>query len=507
MRKLLTRLLLRAQVVQHIIGRSVSGVIDKLWQYTGKTLDQTQPDYEWWDKFRRGKKSGFEIAGNLAQGLIETVTSYVIGRGFYMSLSPVEDRRMQNKVKYTNKLLRKLFMALQSLLLTFYEDGLALGDNYLLVNPDGTIEVIVPNIVTPIREYGKVIGYRVEFYDDDIEIHEEFYADRRERTTVKTVDGRQVKTVETFPNLIGRVPIVHFANDKATNETYGRPFYESMFTLFRELDAQTTKGLQGGKVAGNPMPVFENLENPQETIELNAGDSETWTDEDGDSRTQNRISWNTLGALFLGVGGKFKFAGPPVGFSKDIIDLISVVTMFIQHRTHAPDHVLAGSETVTEGDVLGKNPAWVRYIEGRRDKFAGLAEDEELGIVAKGGLHEFVQVWLRTRALTDSRVYVGATVVHWTDLTKEDEQLTFEKIKWAHSRMQISDKQALELLGLVEDPDTAVEEGRADERPQTGQFDDFGGSDNLTDDFTPDMRRGNGADAPRMPANSGGGRR
>lgn len=508
--------------IRHILGRDSSTVVIEDFYATTHSWDHTKPDYEWWDNFRRGRQEGLEAAGNQAQAIAEVVTSYVIGRGVSVALETVEDKRMAAKVEHTNALLRRLFTALQGWLIELFQDTYALGDQYVVVNSDGSFSVPPPSSVFPQRDdlTQELKGYKIVTKTERYTITDEYTAKQR-TLTIEGADenGNPVKTVKRFPVLIGRIPVVHFANDRTNQERFGRPGYASLLPLWKDYNDMLVKGAQGSKVAGNPIPVFEGLENPEETIDLNAGPEETYVDEKGVEQTQKRIYWDRLVAIVLGKGGAFRFASPPTGFSTDIENIIGLTFKVIQNRTHIPDHMLGGAEGITGESAIAKTPPWVRYIEGRRDLFAGNVEDEELGIDASGGLHELVLVWLLTRKLTDKKIHVGPTVIRWSDLTGEDEKIKFEKVKYAHSRGMITGETALRLLSLVEDPTHEYMAGQAELETRLlvePQGDDFtGGDGQLKSDGSADKRTDGGksprkpvakSDTPRNPAYGGGGK-
>lgn len=507
--------------IKHILGRTNSAVVVEEFYPTHKSWDETRPDYVWWDNFRRGRQEGFEASGNQAQAIAETVTSYVIGRGVSVSLEKIEDKRLQAKEKYTNGLLRRLFTSLQGFLIMLYQDLYALGDQYVIVNSDGSFTVPPPDSVYPQRDdmTQELTGYKIVTRTDGWTITDEYTAKRRTVTFEGTDEnGTPKKIVKQFPVLIGRIPVVHFKNDATPQERYGRPGYASLLPLWSDYNDMLIKGAQGSKVAGNPVPVFEGLENPEETIDLNAGPEETYIDERGEERKQRRIYWDRLAAIVLGKGGTFRFASPATGFSTDIENVINLTFKVIQNRTHIPDHVLGGSEGITGEAATAKTPPWVRYIEGRRDLFAGNIEDDDLGIDAAGGLQELVQVWLKTRSLYDKKIIVGPTVIQWSDLTGEDQKIKFEKVKFAHSRGMITGETALRILDLVEDPTTEYRMGQAELKTRLlvepegddftgGKLKEDGSQDNRTDGGSSARKPRPKADTPRGPAYGGGGKR
>jgi len=100
------------------------------------------------------------------------------------------------------------------------------------------------------------------------------------------------------------------------------------------------------------------------------------------------------------------------------------------------------------------------HIAGQRLALEGMAGDAVLGVEAQGGLHELLDVWLRTRALVDRRVVVAPLRIKWPALGESDDELN---LKWAdsmHNRGTITDETFVQMSGRVEDPDAEVAAAR-----------------------------------------------
>jgi hypothetical protein len=511
---------------------------------TQKTFDETRPDYEWWDKFRHGKISGFEISGPQAHSINEVVSSWVLGRGVSMELAEVPDKRMANKVEHTNDWLRRFFSYLQGELSLRYEDLLDLGDQYAHISPNGEITWLRPDTVQKVmskEDANKVDHYTTLAIYDSYIVEEEFYDTKRVRRVkklngvsgskgfnapIKFVIDRSGKSsslfidppaltevgATVFPNPLGRIPIVHFANGQGLQEVYGRPVFESLRkVVMSEFDDIAKKSYKGAKLMGTPVPVVAGLLDPEGYASTKqTQENETFIDTDGNTETREKLMWDEDSMFVLGEGGKFSFESPPVGFSKDISSTLDEIRRIIRDKVHVPPHMWGGVNTKKEEAEAQVSP-WVRIVEGLRDKLAGKPQDDKLGFTASGGLYELAELWLRAVALSDSKVLVAPTVVRWADLAKEDKQITFEMIKWLHSRGLLRNETALRLTDLVENVVTEVVEAQAEQKTRTeSSFDDFGGVGNgaknpLTDKGKTDLRDGNGADAPRGAAFGGGG--
>lgn len=544
-RSLLARLFNAPQMVPvaQILGRVVASVINLF--PVRKTVDQTVPDYAWWDKFRHSLIPGYEIAGGAAKTINEILATWVLGNGVDARLAPVADKRMEVKTKHTNDVLARWMKGNQAFFQQSYDDVLGLGDIFIGVNPDdGSLRSIPPNtveLITDPLDPLKVTGIKVTTVTDKATIIETFTETERIRQ-IAEYNGKEpnplanlvgsvnsygavnipVNTIsnmrtERFANLIGKIPIVHFAQGKGMNELHGHPFVRDLRHVLSEYDDLMSKSMQGAKVSGNPIPVFENLENPRETIELNATEEEDeYDDKDGNTVTHKVINWEEVGAFFLGKGGKFAMASPPVGFSTDTIAMLKFFREHIRDSAHTPGYVYGGDSTINP-NMTEQTPAWAKFIDRMRDMLCGKAYDDVLKVEACGGLYELIHIYLLTRKLTDPKIIVAPVNILWQEITEDDEKVNFEKIKWIHSRGGITTERALLLLDLIESSEIAEEVAlaKAELKEMMAVMqptDDFGGTGNeeknpsLKKDNTPDTRSGNGADAPRMPAYGGGGK-
>jgi hypothetical protein len=494
------------KLIKQIIGRVAYPFKYRLRR---NSIDKTVTDYEWWDKFRRGKQEGYTYAGPLAQTFIETLTSYVFGKGVTFSLLSVDDSRMEKKVEYTNELLRKFGLAYQSDISLLYKDTLALGDQYAIVNADGSISWPTPDTIEPIYENSvenpfKVIGYKHSVYDDTFILEEEYYEDRRIRRVV--IDGEE--TVQRFLNPRNVIPVVPCYFDKDRNETNGRPIFDSLLPLYADFDDLLRRSLESAQVTARPIPTFEGMEDINETIEaLKTDETETYIDKDGNTQERDIINWDEDQIVFVGKGGSFKLATPEKGFTEDIERVLDISLSIVQNKMHLPDFTIPGGKVMTDKEAEAATPAFVRFLEALREEFAHRPEDSEISSETEYGLHRLVYVWLKTIAVFDKKVFVGPVEIHWNDLAQVVEQLQFEKVKWAHSRQMLRSSTALRLLSLVNDPELEVELAELENPVEVNEFDDFIGDDGgLSKDNTPDERKDNGADAPRMPASGGGGK-
>ncbi len=460
------------QVVAEIIGRVAVAV--PIWRvYTAKaTVDATQTDYEWWDKLRRGKQSGYEFGGLFCQPILQIVSAHVWGDGPQLALADGAgadaDPETDNRA-YTDALLGRWVAAQTGDMLARLQDLYALGDQTLIVNQvDGTISVASPEAVEVERDpldWETVRKVTIRTRTDTVEIADEYRLDGRTVTVtwLKAVDGHQVgqKQPFQFQNLIGRLPVVLLANDRGANETNGRPIYEPLRHLFSRYDDLIVKALDGAELMGNPLPTFEGMEDINETIDVNAtAEDETYTDREGNTASRKTLAFDRLAAVFVGKGGRFDFKSPQRGFTEDIRNLLKSLFLLMLDYTRIPEYLWGGAIASSKASAETQMPPFAQYVTFKRGQLEGIGADDMLGAEARGGLLELADIWLRTRALVDPRVVVAPVACTWPEIMGEDEALQLEKIKYADGTGKLTAKTALELLDLVDDEATEIEKAR-----------------------------------------------
>lgn len=449
--------------IREIIGRAAPNV--RLWAaFQSASMDETRPDYAFWDRFRRGQAKGFEFAGLFARPIAQIVTSWVIGQSLDPRLDPAPDAALpEENVEHTNRLLKKLVNRAHSWFISLIEDLYSLGDQYVVVNLDGSLTSISPELVEVERDpldRNNAIAYTITTRSDKATIIDKYTLEGR---TLSIKQGSADPVVTTFENLIDRIPIVHLTNDKGVNETNGRPIFEALYSLFAHYNRLLLKMLNGAELMGNPIPVFEGLEDIDETIAANAEPTdEMYTDEDGNARNRVRISFDRLAALFLGKGGNFKFAAPPSGFTNDVRNSLKSLFMLILEFTRIPEVVWGNELSSARASAGEQMKTFYMFVEARRVALEGWGADDELEWTATGGLLAIFDIWLRVRALTDPRIIIAPVAVTWPELSEINEEL---RLKWAellHGKGVLTDVTLVKQSGLVDDAEAEVEQA-ADE--------------------------------------------
>jgi len=448
------------QPVKEIIGRvswQMTNIYASLRSYL--SLDTTQTDYAWWDKFRRGKQAGFEFAGLFAKPISEIIASWVLG-------STIEPRLIEAD-EYTDNLLKTFFKRVHGKLMTIVIDLYGLGDQYIIVNPDGSLSVPSPELVEveydPL-DYRKMMKVTINSRLPDAQVTD-VYTESERVVTIKWTGKDNTSRADeryVFANLIGRIPIVHLANDRSGNETNGRPIYEALFKLYDRYNNLIEKMIDGAELMGNPIPVFEGVEDIDETIMANqTSPVDIFENELGAEEERVQIDFDQLPAIFVGRGGRFVFASPGNGFTDDIRNTLRSLFILVMEHTRIPEAVWGLELSSARATAQEQMKTFYMFILQKRLQLQGLGADDDLQVEAEGGLLELCDIWLRMKALTDRKVKVAPVMLKWSELAQEEAELVFQKNESAHNKGVITDETYLDNLGIVEDPQQEIEDAGA----------------------------------------------
>lgn len=474
------------QQTKEIIGRSAFLAVPFDWsayRYQPRTLglpsvDSTRPDYEWWDKFRRGKQSGYELAALFCKPIEDNLTNWIFGSGVTFQLATGETN---DRVEYTNDLLKRFSRQVRSTLMQINKDRIGLGDQFVVVNPDGSLSVPSPDTVIPefdALDYRRMVKVTIKSTLPQAMVEDIWMADKRvitiKNTTSKAIDTRYgvidpSKTlVAEFENLLGIIPIVHFPRGRSANEQFGHTIWELLRVLFDRYNNLAVKGLDGAEIMGNPILTFENIEDYENFRSANSTDRDDQVDTYGGDITRDTIHVDPSTGLVS--PGNVKFLAPGIGFTKDIRDMLKLLFLLILEHIQIPETVWGGEMGQSRATSQEQMKTFEQMIEGNRLELEGEPEDPVLGTAAQGGLLALVSIWLRTKALTDPKIVVDSVSAQWAELSQTDEKLKFEKVQYAHTSHALTDARMLELLDIVENPDADVEAAREEADEQQDPF-------------------------------------
>lgn len=410
-----------------------------LWSAYSLTVDRTQVNYEFWDKLRRGMAKGYELGGLFARPIAEIISGWTYGSGPDVEIEGDE---------YASTAATEFLSEYHDEIASHDFDGISLGDSYLVVNPDATLTAAPANqvdVVTDDLDFRKVVAVKIKTILEKASIIDEYRIDGR--TITIRLEGSTEPQVFNYRNLIGMIPVNHHANDRSANEVYGHPVYEALLHLFAEYDDVLKKSLKGVKVMGQPIPVAENLEEPEDAMKLNASGEEKWRDEFGVEQTRYRIDFGRLSMLFLGKGGKFHFASPGA-FTQDAGRLLEFLFLLMMEHSKIPEWAWGGAIASSKASVDAQMPAFEIFINARRRR-------------VEKYLKPLIQMWLATKALTDPRLASAAEkkiTIKWPSLTNDSAEVMQKWVQMLLDRGYITPVTAVTASGLVEDAQKEVDQ-------------------------------------------------
>ncbi len=459
--------------LREIIGR----VSSYLWpNRVSVSVDATVADYIFWDKFRRAKVKGYEMASLIAAPIAGIMASWVLGDGVKVKAKSDD---------YTGNLVNRFLGRVKSTLYTLLEDMYTLGDVYLVLNADGSVSTPSPDTVTMSyspMDYRTPIAATISTKTNDLNIIDQYRLDGRtiKITNVSSkpqavgdtvLEAAQSVTMD-YDNPLGVLPVVHLTNERSGNEMYGRPVAEALLPTLQRYDDLLDKAVGGALMLSNPIPVLEGVEDLQETIDANGEpEDEQYTDENGTSRSRVRLVWDRMTAILLGKGGSFKFASPTAGFTGDIRELLKTLFLLIGEKSRIPDVVWGFELSSSRASASEQIKTFYMHVSGKRREVEGVASDDVLGLSAKGGIHQMIDVFLRWRSLVDPQVELKPMLIEWPELGEDDKQL---RLTWATALYNagiLSDKTYVQLSGLVENVDAEMDAAKADQQAKIDPFD------------------------------------
>lgn len=459
-------------VVRELIGRYVVGLAKAIYsnRLAMVTVDETVPNYAFYDKLRRGLAAGYRLGGLFCKRIEVVFAAWVLGRGVTVALAESGDPDDPDDPRnYTDARLAAFLDANHPLLMRVYRNHLGLGDQYIVVNPDGSLSVPSPDTVRVERDpldFRRVLSITIKTkVPDGRTVLDEYRPDGR---TITIKRGADVERSERYANITaGRIPIVHVAHERGDNETNGHPIHEPLLQLYDQYDNILFKQLDGVGLAGNPIPTIEGVENIDETIQANRpATTETYIDCDGNEVEREQVHFDSSGVLLIGKGGTAKFTAPTPGFTVDTKTALKSLFLLLLEHTGIPEFVWGGemgSSRASTGDQLEQ---WARDIEGRQR-------------AAAGWIVELCELWLLVRALVDPQLVIDELTAKWPRLIAKDGALQLQRIQYARDEGLLTARTTLKLLELVDDPqrETEAAEAEADARREKLFPDgyDFGG--------------------------------
>lgn len=420
---------------RQMIGHSAAPLWASARPYTRPTTDHTRPDYAFWDALRRGQARGYELSGLFCQPITEILAAGVLGDGVQASSGDA----------YTDTQLSAFLAGHHAELLTLAEDLYALGDQFVIVGADGALHIPPPDTVTATYDpldYRQLVRVDVTTTLDDRTLTDSYTATERTITT-RYHDRRPAPAPQTYPNLLGVIPVIHFANERGSNETHGRPTYAALRRLLERYHTLLDKALDGAELMGNPIPALTGMEDIDEVLAYNETDIQDTTDEGGRPVQRVRLAFDRMMMVILGKGGQFSFVSPRAGFTSDVRAMLKLLFLLILEFTRVPEAVWGGELGASRASAEQQMLPFYQHIQRKRALFGG-------------PLTELIGLWLRAKSLTDTRLRPASLTLRWPTTHAPAEQLRFEWTRWLQASGLITDETALRAANLVDDPAAEV---------------------------------------------------
>lgn len=476
--------------VDEMIGRSVApGSMAAAAAFRGlynTSADYTTPDYPFWDGLRHGTLPDYHLGGLFAEPIVTRLMSWIFGEEFGATIDGAAEEGGTDDAATADTMLmpplqpemtiatapalsKPVIDATNAEITTFIEkhgatikkaahESYNLGDQYIIVNADGSLTLPSPNDVEILTEPPgslNVVGYKLTTNLDKMTITDVYTQYGRVRS-VKSVgsNGGTSEEIETYSNLIGMIPVIHFACQRGTNELHGHPYYSRLRRLFERYDKALNKSLDGVELMGNPKPAVQGVKNPKETLEAMAtGTTQQRDPNTGQYKTKPMINFADLPIIATGENGKFEFVSPASGFTADTEKMLGILFLLMLQFSGVPEWVWGGAIASSNASVDAQLPA-----------FAALIRDLRLEL--EPPILQTIRVWLAYRRLSRPRIAVVNPRMIWTPVVSDDKQLRLDTINDAKDRNLLTDETTLDLYDLVDDPAGEVKRAKkeADEK-------------------------------------------
>lgn len=415
-----------------------------------KTVDDTVPDYEFYDWLRRGKSRGYALGSLFAKRIENIYASWVMGDGVIVTLKEGGDADNPDDPRtYTDGKLTDFITEELTTLIEVERDKFGLGDQYIVVNVDGTLSVPSPDTVTV--EHNPFDYRDIEVVEITTKLDEVVIIDRYEKTR-RVVTMRRNNAPEqsvTFQNLFdGEIPVVHVTFGMSANETSGHSVHEQLVPLYDQYDEVIFKQLDGVKLIGSPMLAIQGLDDLTGVVNLNEPETTTtYGDKDGAEVDRQQLNIDENAVLLIGKGGQALFVAPPTGFTADTQQALKTLFLLLLDHTGIPEFIWGNEISSGRSSTEVQMEQWGRDVTGMR-RF-----DEKW-------VKRLCSLWLKTQSLTDPSIVTDDLSASWPELQNDDAQLILEQLKFAAENSLLTHEALLELLELVDNAAEAVEEAK-----------------------------------------------
>lgn len=419
--------------------------------FRNPSTDWGRADYEWWTRAYYCRVRGLELSGLFIKPLVSKISGWVMAKP--------PNWKVENEA--TAAALESWWADNHTTVLRAYRQSLKQGDEFIIVNPDLSLTMMAPNLVEPIvadDDYGRVIGWRItqtlqhpQETNRRMTVIDEYYADRRVHQV--EVNGITMGAQE-YPNLLGRIPVVHIANMPEDGQTFGHPEAEALVEVLQRYNTTFVAALEGNELQGRPTPVLS-FENQQDLEAFWAlyGETETQTLPDGTTETQNTLSVD-LTQLLTVSAAQFKYEAPG-SFAGDTEKLLGLMFYLILEHTEIPEFVFGNAIASSQASAQAQMPVWIKFIESRQGE-------------ASQWLLELAEIVIGYLALMQPGVAAEKPSLQWDPIDDGDGNLTLATLQWLYTEGLIDERTAVMLAPVdVSDIDAVLEAARAERAMQT----------------------------------------
>jgi hypothetical protein len=429
------------RLIRQMIGRAQKVTTTfKNWWSSPITRDWSRRDYAFWDKARHCQAKGLELSGLFLKPLASKTASWVQG---------VVPRWTMDSPK-GQELLTKWWADHHAQIIRTFEDAVALGDSFIVVNADDgfTLTLLPPNVVQPIvdeDDFSRIIGWKItEVHPHPskpgvkMTIVDEYTAMERVRTRYR--NGTPVGTPERYPNLIGLIPVIHVPNNRTSDSVFGEPEGAALLPLLQRYGMVLEAALSGNVHQGRPTPVgeFESVDQLEKFWEMGLATGlitrETINHDDGTSEQYDQINFDSEQFMAL-AGGKFHYAQPG-SFAKDTEILLGLLFYLMLQHSEIPEFAWGNAIASSKASAESQLAPFMKWVEKKRGE-------------CTGWMLELARVVLAYYSLVETGVNAQADLsIAWEPLTEGDDQLTLQAIEWAYAEGLLDDETALDMLPI-----------------------------------------------------------
>lgn len=427
------------RIIEFFVGAG-SGVVQGLRLFGSRvrnmwsqpTLTWGRPDYAFWRRAFYAQAAGLDLSGLFIRPLVSKICAWTLGRApnWKMDSGPAAEA------------LTTWWGEHHAEILEGWRSSLKQGDAFLVVNADLSLTLLMPDTVEPIvadDDYRNVIGWKVTQVlqhptraADRMTIVDEYFISHRIHTV--SLNGAAAPAI-LYPNLIGRLPIIHIPNSPADGETFGHAEAEAMVRILQRYGEVLDAALDGNIRQGRPTPVIS-FETEKDMTKFWAmyGRTETIVKQDGTTETTDPILDVDLNAIVTLSAATFDYKFPG-SFSQDTERLLGLLFYLILEHTELPEFVFGNAIASSKASADTQMPIFIKYVEMRRGQMAAW-------------LVELAEVVLAYLSVITPGLSADKPTIQWESLSQQDGRLNLDTIIWAYSEGLLDDETAVMLSGL-----------------------------------------------------------